>query len=146
MVVGDNEYGGGPPESSGTDGYWHARLFAQADGVWTASTREMAVREWPRGIVSGPGRLASHPEAHVEVPPFETPSTAAQKAAFERFSDAVIDRLFALNAERAAAEEASAPASARPARTRRPPKKAAPPAKRSAGASTRPRTTRKKAS
>jgi hypothetical protein len=45
----------------------------------------------------------------IEVPPFATPTTVDEKAAFERFSDAVIDRLFALNTVRAATEAESAP-------------------------------------
>jgi hypothetical protein len=39
-----------------------------------------------------------------KVPPFTTPQTEAHKVAVAAFEDAVIDRLFALNAERAAAE------------------------------------------
>jgi hypothetical protein len=39
-----------------------------------------------------------------KVPPFPTPHTEAEKRALAAFEDAVIDRLFALNAERAAAE------------------------------------------
>jgi hypothetical protein len=39
-----------------------------------------------------------------KVPPFTTPQTGADKIALAAFEDAVIDRLFALNAERAAAE------------------------------------------
>lgn len=38
------------------------------------------------------------------VPPYTTPQTDAEKRAFAAFEDAVIDRLFALNAERAEAE------------------------------------------
>jgi hypothetical protein len=51
--------------------------------------------------------LVAYDWSDIEVPPFETPTTSEQKAAFERFSDTVIDRLFALNAERAAAEDAA---------------------------------------
>ncbi len=52
--------------------------------------------------------LAAYGWSEIDVPLFETPTTAEQRTAFERFSDAVIDRLFALNAERAAAEDATA--------------------------------------
>ena len=45
----------------------------------------------------------------IVVPPFETPNTPQDKAAFEHFSDTVIDHLFALNAERAAAEKVGSP-------------------------------------
>ena len=44
-----------------------------------------------------------------KVPPFPTPHTEAEKRALAAFEDAVIDRLFALNAERAAAEALSRP-------------------------------------
>jgi ribosomal protein L12E/L44/L45/RPP1/RPP2 len=39
-----------------------------------------------------------------KVPPFTTPESEADKQALAAFEDAVIDRLFTLNAERAAAE------------------------------------------
>jgi hypothetical protein len=45
------------------------------------------------------------------VPPYTTPRTDGEKHAFSAFEDAVIDRLFALNAERAAAERAAAASS-----------------------------------
>lgn len=38
---------------------------------------------------------------HIGVPPYGTPVTADERRALERFEDEVIDRLFALNAERA---------------------------------------------
>lgn len=41
----------------------------------------------------------------IEVPPYTTPRTPAERLTFEAFEDAVLDRLFALNAERAAEEE-----------------------------------------
>ena len=41
----------------------------------------------------------------IEVPPFTTPSTPAERAAMEAFEDEVIDRLFVLNAERAEFEK-----------------------------------------
>jgi hypothetical protein len=41
----------------------------------------------------------------IEVPPYTTPRTPAERLTFETFEDAVLDRLFALNAERAAEEE-----------------------------------------
>ena len=47
----------------------------------------------------------------IAVPPFETPNTPQDLAAFEYFSDTVIDRLFALNAQRAASGDASTPSS-----------------------------------
>jgi hypothetical protein len=40
----------------------------------------------------------------IEVPPYTTPRTPAERLTFEAFEDAVLDRLFALNAERAAEE------------------------------------------
>jgi hypothetical protein len=48
--------------------------------------------------------LEAYGWSDIAVPPFVTPVTPAEKAAFDRFRDAVIDRLFALNAARAAAE------------------------------------------
>ena len=42
--------------------------------------------------------------AKVEVPPFTTPATPAEKRALEAFEDEVVDRLFVLNAERAEEE------------------------------------------
>ena len=41
----------------------------------------------------------------IEVPPYTTPRTPAERLTFEAFEDAVLDCLFALNAERAAEEE-----------------------------------------
>ena len=41
----------------------------------------------------------------IKVPPYTTPRTPAERLTFETFEDAVLDRLFALNAERAAEEE-----------------------------------------
>ena len=40
-----------------------------------------------------------------EVPPYTTPRTPAERLTFETFEDTVLDRLFALNATRAAEEE-----------------------------------------
>lgn len=40
----------------------------------------------------------------IEVPPFTDPVTAAEKDARQAFEDEVLDRLFALNAERAVEE------------------------------------------
>lgn len=55
------------------------------------------------------------------VPPFTTPQTDADKQALAAFEDAIIDRLFALNAERAAAEaiagQGTAPAGKPPKKT-----------------------------
>jgi hypothetical protein len=41
----------------------------------------------------------------IPVPPYGTPTTDAEKRALEAFEDEVIDRLFALNAERAEEEK-----------------------------------------
>jgi hypothetical protein len=92
--------------------------------------------------------LEAYGWSDIHVPPFETPTSPEQKAAFERFSDAVIDRLFALNAERAAAEERSPPAISAPKAPRRGPKRT-PPATGRAGARASPQrvpSKRKKAS
>lgn len=60
------------------------------------------------------------------VPPYATPMTDAERRAFSTFEDAVIDRLFALNAERAAAERAAAAdAPAKSAKAGKPKKPAA---------------------
>jgi hypothetical protein len=55
------------------------------------------------------------------VPPCTTPETDAERAAFTTFEDAVIDRLFALNAERAEAERLAGAAAiaARPVKASR---------------------------
>jgi hypothetical protein len=71
--------------------------------------------------------LSAYGWSAIEVPPFETPITADEKAAFERFSDAVIDRLFALNTKRAAAEGLMPPTSSMPDAVRRGPRRAAAP-------------------
>jgi hypothetical protein len=52
--------------------------------------------------------LAAYGWSDIPVPPY-CPATDADRAAVARFEDAVIDRLFALNAERAAAEAAESP-------------------------------------
>src|ERR1039458_2690311 len=49
--------------------------------------------------------LAAYPWSDIPVPPFETPTTPAARTAQESFEDEIIDRLFALNAERAEKEE-----------------------------------------
>lgn len=49
--------------------------------------------------------LATYGWLDIAVPPYGTPTTPDQKAALEKFEDEVIDRLFALNAERAAEEK-----------------------------------------
>jgi hypothetical protein len=41
----------------------------------------------------------------IKIPPFTTPQTPEESKALEAFQDEVIDRLFALNAERAKAEQ-----------------------------------------
>jgi hypothetical protein len=48
--------------------------------------------------------LAAYGWDDLEPPPFTTPATADEKRAVAGFEDAVIDRLFALNAERARAQ------------------------------------------
>jgi hypothetical protein len=53
--------------------------------------------------------LAAYGWSAIDVPPYTEPTTAEEKRAFTAFEDAVIDRLFALNAERAAEEAAAAP-------------------------------------
>ena len=52
------------------------------------------------------------------VPPYTTPQTPAERRAVETFEDAVLDRLFALNATRAAAEAHKAAASGPKGRSR----------------------------
>jgi len=44
------------------------------------------------------------------VPPYGTPGTDSERAEVARFEDEVIDRLFALNAQRAAEEKAASAA------------------------------------
>jgi hypothetical protein len=48
--------------------------------------------------------LAAYGWSDIEPPPFTDPVTEDEKRAREAFEDEVIDRLFALNAERAAEE------------------------------------------
>jgi hypothetical protein len=64
--------------------------------------------------------LAAYGWDDLAVPPYGTPATDEEKKALERFEDEVIDRLFALNAQRteeeqavAAREEAAKPAKAK---------------------------------
>jgi len=54
--------------------------------------------------------LAAYGWDDLVVPPYGTPVTDAEKLAVARFEDEVIDRLFALNAQRAAEERAAVPA------------------------------------
>ena len=54
--------------------------------------------------------LAAYGWDDLVVPPYGTPGTDAEKLAVARFEDEVIDRLFALNAQRAAAEKAASAA------------------------------------
>jgi hypothetical protein len=49
--------------------------------------------------------LAAYRWSDIPVPPFETPTTPAARTAQESFEDEIIDRLFALNAERAEKEK-----------------------------------------
>ena len=48
--------------------------------------------------------LAAYGWSDIDVPPYTTPVTPAEKAARQTFEDEIIDRLFVLNAERAAEE------------------------------------------
>jgi hypothetical protein len=57
--------------------------------------------------------LAAYGWSDIPVPPF-CPATDAERAAVSLFEDTVIDRLFALNAERAAAEAMANGATIRP--------------------------------
>lgn len=52
--------------------------------------------------------LAAYGWDDLAVPPYGTPTTEAEKKALARFEDEVIDRLFALNAQRAEEERAAA--------------------------------------
>jgi hypothetical protein len=70
--------------------------------------------------------LASYGWNDVEVPAFTTPVTQAEKVAHERFEAAVIDRLFALNGERASAEGEPIHKEALVAGPRKAPQKATP--------------------
>lgn len=54
--------------------------------------------------------LAAYGWSDIAVPPYGTPGTDAEKLAVTRFEDEVIDRLFALNAQRAAEEKAASAA------------------------------------
>ena len=58
--------------------------------------------------------LAAYGWSDIAVPPYTDPVTPAEMAAHEAFADEVIDRLFALNAERAAEEAKAADPLARP--------------------------------
>ena len=49
--------------------------------------------------------------SEIEAPPYTTPQTPAERCAFKAFEDAVLDRLFALNASRATKEARQAPSS-----------------------------------
>ena len=64
--------------------------------------------------------LAAYGWSDIEVPPYTDPVTPAEKAAHEAFADEIIDRLFALNAERAAEEANAADPLAKP--KKKPPK------------------------
>lgn len=61
--------------------------------------------------------LAAYGWTGIEVPPYTTPETDEEKARLEAFEDEVLDKLFALNAARAALE---APAAAPPPPTKKP--------------------------
>ena len=64
--------------------------------------------ELDRAVLAAYREHAGWPE--IAVPPYGTPTTDAERRALEAFEDEVIDRLFQLNAERAAEEAAAAPA------------------------------------
>jgi hypothetical protein len=74
--------------------------------------------------------LAAYGWSDIEPPPFTAPVTGDEQRAREAFDDEVIDRLFALNAERAAEERAlaltSTKAKRKPAKPASPRKKKAP--------------------
>jgi hypothetical protein len=63
--------------------------------------------------------LAAYGWSSIAVPPYTTPETDTERAQLEAFEDEVLDRLFALNAERASLERDAAPKSA-PAKARKP--------------------------
>jgi hypothetical protein len=67
------------------------------------------------------------------VPPFPTPRTDAEKRAFAAFEDAVIDRLFALNAQRAEEERLAGAGSAPATKAKRAAARAAKPRKAPTG-------------
>jgi len=54
----------------------------------------------------------------LEIPPYTTPQTPTERRTLEAFEDAVLDRLFALNATRAAEEARQAPPSVKAAKGR----------------------------
>ena len=56
----------------------------------------------------------------LELPPYASPRTPAEQAALARFEDELIDRLFALNAARAAQERLEAPRAPKPKPPRKP--------------------------
>ena len=63
--------------------------------------------ELDRAVLAAYREHAGWPE--IDVPPYGTPTTDAERRALEAFEDEVIDRLFLLNAERAAEEAKGAP-------------------------------------
>ncbi len=74
--------------------------------------------------------LAAYGWSDIAVPPYTTPITPADKQALSTFEDTIIDRLFALNATRAAEERATAattPPPKKPRATKSTPKKPKPP-------------------
>jgi hypothetical protein len=58
--------------------------------------------------------LAAYGWSDIAIPPYTTPTTDAEKRAFSLFEDTVIDRLFALNSERAEAERLAGLSRAKP--------------------------------
>ena len=64
--------------------------------------------------------LAAYRWGDLVVPPYGTPGTDAEKLAVARFEDEVIDRLFALNAQRAAEEKAASAAAGSAAGAKKP--------------------------
>ena len=75
--------------------------------------------------------LETYGWADIEVPPYTTPQTPAERRTLEIFEDAILDRLFALNATRAAAEARQAPPTAKPGTPRAKRPAAAPTTQRS---------------
>jgi len=59
--------------------------------------------------------LSAYGWPDIEVPPYTTPRTPAERLGFDTFETAVLDRFFALNRERAAAESTRHAARAKPA-------------------------------
>jgi hypothetical protein len=89
-----------PSTCSDTEQGTHADL-QQAEGRGCHDEPIVALRalhlDLDRAVLTAYGWDDLHPL----VPPYTTPTTDAEKRALAAFEDAVIDRLFALNAQRA---------------------------------------------